>query len=461
MAITKIWALHSSLKAAVQYIKNTEKTVLEDLKSRIADSSDFISPAFNDNTDIQIANLSKALSYIAKDNKTEEKRLVSGINCTADHALDEMNKEKDFYGKHGGVVGYHCVQSFMPGEIDPDHAHLIGIELAQRVWGDSGYQVVVATHIDREHIHNHFVINSVSLDGEKNPCCYHRKISSISDEIIRKHGLSVITDRGVSPGTLPHYSRRQLKAKMDIDEGIAICNSLEEFKDFMNNRGYILDLSDNKSFWTLQHSDWQRPMRFIRFGEEYANDRILDRLEHEYIIMPTAYSDKMSPHQLYIYEDRYNRIQKNWKDTYQYQFFMYMLKTFGINLNDYQSHPERYTRAQRKEFDQVWRSLQSITILNELNVRNSNDAAIADAKLKHKIEYLERIQNELRNRIRSLTYGKEPSEDKIQAVREQLNKVNAELKELRSKRRVLNDIVNTSAPSNDISLDTDISLEKE
>ena len=444
MAITKIWSLHSSLKAAVQYIENTEKTTEVDIKSRIASNDEFISPSFRDNTDIQIANLKQAIGYISQEYKTEEKRLVSGINCTAENALAEMNKEKEYFGKTGGVVGYHCVQSFMPGEIDPDHAHLIGLELAQKVWGDYNYQVVVATHIDREHIHNHFIINSVSLDGEKHPCCYHRKISYISDEIIKQHGLSVITDRGISPAVLPHYSKRQLKAKMDIDEGIAVCNNLSEFRDFMRNRGYELDLSDNHKFWTLQHSDWQRPMRFIRFGDDYSNERLVKRIENEYMVMPDGYTrDSMSPSQLYMYENRYARIQKNWKNTYQYQFFMFMLKTFGINLNDYQVHPERYSRQQKKDLEQVWKSLQSITLLNELGVKTATDAEKTLIGLQQKIAFLEKEQNKLRHQIYILSRSKKDPEAES-AARTQLKSINIELKDLRTKRKMLEGVMKAS-----------------
>lgn len=450
MAITKIWSLHASLKAAVQYVENTEKTTENDIKSRIASKDEFISPSFKDNTDIQIANLKQAIGYVSQEYKTEEKRLVSGINCTSENALAEMNKEKEYFGKTGGVVGYHCVQSFMPGEIDPDHAHLIGLELAQRVWGDYNYQVVVATHIDREHIHNHFIVNSVSLDGEKHPCCYHRKISYISDEIIKQHGLSVITERGISPAVLPHYSKRQLKAKLDIDEGIAICNNLNEFRDFMKNRGYELDLSDNRKFWTLQHNDWQRPIRFIRFGEEYSNDNLLKRIENEYIVMPNGYTrDSMSAHQLYMYENRYARIQKNWKNTYQYQFFMFMLRTFGLNLNDYQVHPERYTRQQKKDLDQVWKSLQSITLLNELGVKTTADAEKSIINLQHKIDNRETMQRQTRNMVRSLSYGKEPTQALTNA-KLLLEQLNGELKELRKQKKMLENIMETTVTTPEI-----------
>ena len=198
-------------------------------------------------SDIEIADLNKAIGYVSQSFKTEERRLVSGINCSAENAFEQMNKEKELYGKLGGVVGYHCVQSFLPGEIDPDLAHLIGLELAQEIWGDAGYQVVVATHIDRNHIHNHFVINSVNLEGKKDPCCYQRKISAVSDEIIKRYGLSVIAERGKNPSGLPHLSRRQLAAKIDIDRGLVICNNIAEFGRVYGKKRVLCKLRRRKT----------------------------------------------------------------------------------------------------------------------------------------------------------------------------------------------------------------------
>ena len=98
-------------------------------------------------------------------------RFVSGVNCSASTARDEMIAVKRRFGKENGVVAYHGYQSFAPGEVNPQTAHEIGLKLAQKLWGN-GYQVIVATHLDQEsHIHNHFVVNTVSFkDGKR----YHR-----------------------------------------------------------------------------------------------------------------------------------------------------------------------------------------------------------------------------------------------------------------------------------------------
>lgn len=458
MAITKIWVLHASLRAAVNYVKNDEKTTETVIAGRIAKDNNFIEPDMTGKSDIEIADLNKAIGYVSQSFKTEERRLVSGILCSANTALEQMNKVKERHGKLGGAVGYHCVQSFMPGEIDPDLAHSIGLELAQTLWGDAGYQVVVATHIDRNHIHNHFIINTVSLDGKKDPCCYQRKISAVSDEIIKRYGLSVITERGKNPSGLPHLSRRQLAAKIDIDQGLVICDNMKEFAEYMARKGYFINIDDGRQYWTVQHKDWKRPMRFIRLGEEYSNSNLLYRLVHDTILPPEDRSiEDLSARQLYMYENRYQRIQAHWKDTYQYKYFMFMLKNFGINLNNYKSKREYLTREQQKKYDAVWRSIKITSSLNEQGITNKEDATKRDLELQKGIERLELIQKEARNKVRVAKILNKPN-DQIEAQK-QLDNVNAALDKLRKQRKVIAVILKDEPdPTPDISLNQDIQM---
>ena len=148
--------------------------------------------------------LSDVIRYAINSEKTQEMgsedgaplhRFVSGINCSPATARDEMLAVKKRFGKEDGTVAYHGYQSFAPGEATPELAHEIGVKLATRLWGDR-YQVIVATHLDKEnHLHNHFVVNTVSFaDGIK----YHRtrkdyhEMQTVSDELCREYGLSVI-----------------------------------------------------------------------------------------------------------------------------------------------------------------------------------------------------------------------------------------------------------------------------
>ncbi len=111
------------------------------------------------------------LNYVSRKEKTvsEDKRFVTGVNCSPETALDEMTATKNLYRKTDGRLYYHLVQSFPSGyEIEPELAHKIAVELAEKAFNK--YEAVVATHIDREHINSHLVLNSVSFeDGKKYP----------------------------------------------------------------------------------------------------------------------------------------------------------------------------------------------------------------------------------------------------------------------------------------------------
>ena len=140
--------------------------------------------------------LKKLLGYVCREKKTklEDRRFVSGVNCSTENAYNEMMLTKQMHKKTGGRLYYHLVQSFPKGyEISPELAHKIALEFTERAFKD--YECVVATHIDREHIHSHIVFNSVSFQtGNK----YHsnlndvRELMKLSDEICKQHGVAVL-----------------------------------------------------------------------------------------------------------------------------------------------------------------------------------------------------------------------------------------------------------------------------
>lgn len=120
------------------------------------------------------SDICKALHYASDERKTvigEEKAMyVTGVNCTAETAFAEMKAVQERFDKTVGNVAYHAYQSFKTGEVTPQLAHKLGVELAKRMWGDH-YQVLVATHFNTGTYHNHLVINSVNMwNGKKFNC---------------------------------------------------------------------------------------------------------------------------------------------------------------------------------------------------------------------------------------------------------------------------------------------------
>ena len=137
----------------------------------------------------------QTLQYAENDKKTDEKLYVSAINCPVQRAYEHMMTTKVHYGKLGGNVAYHGFQSFKENEVTPEECHSIGVETAKRMWGDE-YEIVVTTHLDKHHhLHNHFVVNSVSFrTGRKfeNHISDHYKLREISDAICKERGKSVL-----------------------------------------------------------------------------------------------------------------------------------------------------------------------------------------------------------------------------------------------------------------------------
>lgn len=275
MATTSIWRVKGWLGKVVIYVENPDKTE---------------NPAFyekQDMTDRQAQGLSDVIDYAVNSDKTQASKesteamqqFVSGVNCHPATARDEMIAVKKRFGKEDGTVAYHGYQSFAPGEATPEIAHEIGIRLAQQLWGEK-YQVIVATHLDKaNHLHNHFVVNTVSfVDGIK----YHRtekdyyEMQKASDALCREYGLSVIENpqRGKSKQYGEWRAEQEDRPtwrgiiRKEIDEIIRQSMTERQFFDNLHKRGYEVKIGKDISV---------RPPgkpRFVRlernFGENYS-----------------------------------------------------------------------------------------------------------------------------------------------------------------------------------------------
>ena len=171
MAVTKIWTIKDSLQRVLDYAANPDKTEYDAL--------------------------AQTLHYAENDAKTklnESAQLVTGIHCRADHAWEDMRAVQERFGKADGVVALHAYQSFREGEVTPEQCHEIGVALVRKVWGKR-FQVLVATHMNTDNLHNHFVINSVSyVDGKKyeQRRSQYAEFRAASDKLCREYGLSVV-----------------------------------------------------------------------------------------------------------------------------------------------------------------------------------------------------------------------------------------------------------------------------
>ena len=140
--------------------------------------------------------LRQAIDYITNPAKTNEQLLTDYVRCDPGHAAQQMMDTKRALGKTAGRQCYHIIQSFKPDEITPELAHEIARQFAAEHL--PGYEAVIATHVDKAHIHSHIVFNSVNAVTGKmyHSTCenYYRQIRGVSDRLCKAHGLSIVLE---------------------------------------------------------------------------------------------------------------------------------------------------------------------------------------------------------------------------------------------------------------------------
>ncbi len=213
-----------------------------------------------------ISAMKGVIDYCCQDKKVYDKisnqRLISGINCDGENAFSEFLATKKSYKKTNGMNFYQYVQSFSPEEnITPQQVHEVALEFAEKAW--TGYEVLVATHCDAQHIHSHFVINSVSFQNGKklrqNPNTL-KSLRALSDEICRHHNLSTLESYrkdGLKISTREYRTAVKgqswkFKLMNDIDKTMNISGNKEDFINAMSIMGYSVIWTDDRKYITYQ-----------------------------------------------------------------------------------------------------------------------------------------------------------------------------------------------------------------
>ena len=197
--------------------------------------------------------LGRVIDYCLQPHKTqvsENAFCTSGVDCVPAYVLDQFMATKQAWGKCGGTFFYHYVQSFSPDEaVTPQEVNTIGLEFASRAW--PGHEVLVATHVDRDHRHNHFVINSINHETgmklRQSPKTL-QSLRKLSDEICSAHGLSVLKPYAQKPGVRDvrngeyRAAVRSESWKFRLRSAITACMEMcwtpEQFRDRMREYGY-------------------------------------------------------------------------------------------------------------------------------------------------------------------------------------------------------------------------------
>ena len=204
-----------------------------------------------------IRGLHGVLSYCMRDAKTnhEGHKLITGINCVPQFALQEFMNTKRLHKQNSGRMYYHMVQSFHPDEnITPKVAHEIAIKLAETI---PGFEIVVATHCDADHVHSHFVINAVNFETGKK---YHsdpqslQSLWDVSDALCLQYGLSIPQkkkgkERSMNDREYRVYERGnswKMALEIAIDDCMTLASNKTHFLQLMEWRGYGVTWTDTR-----------------------------------------------------------------------------------------------------------------------------------------------------------------------------------------------------------------------
>lgn len=439
MATTKIWQIKDNIKRVIGYAENPEKTEYRDLAQTIR-------YAVNEDKTVQ-------------EEGEEKELLVTTINCDGEPAAAMLELQRAFH-KVDGNVAYHAYQSFAPGEVTPELCHEIGVLLAKELWSKD-YQVVVATHMDKPtHLHNHFVINSVSFrNGKKFDCdkSVYWKMREVSDRLCRWYGLSVIrnaqskTPRAIYEAEKKGLATRYTLMKQALDEVLEVATSYDEFELLLHDRGYAFYRNDGHKYATmrrLSEAD-RKPTRIIHFGEEYdlamIDRRLIENsrkdIWHSYT---DYYTDRAIANGHYDvhshFDEHYKRLMKMPPLFALICSFVYLLG--GPDFIEPERHRPRYqpvTPEMREAARKCEMYSREARIMARENLGTKEDVDRYLDRLEEKIVELELKRQKLYNSIRKCR-----DEEKVATVREEIHAISKELSPLRREKKDLADLLERS-----------------
>jgi len=226
--------------------------------------------------------IEKSVDYICNPAKTDDCLYIHSEHCVPQTAALTFQHHLNQARAGGNTIGRHLIQSFAPGEVSPETAHEIGKRLAAEILGGQ-YAFVMATHVDRGHIHNHFVWGAANVETHKkyhsNKRSYH-EIRDTSDRLCEEYSLSVIVPHGVGKSYTEYNAEHEgtswkAKLRQTIDAVLSESANYDDFLRYMKVRGYEIKKGTHISF---RAPDQQRFTRAKTLGGDYAEDALRRRI---------------------------------------------------------------------------------------------------------------------------------------------------------------------------------------
>lgn len=405
MAVTSLWHIKGNLKDLIDYVENPDKTVPKG-------TEDF----FN------------VFSYVQNPAKTEKGEYVSAVNCLKETALQQMILTKKRYGKDDKYIAWHGYQSFQIGEVSPETAHEIGVKVAREMWGDK-YQIVVTTHLDKDHIHNHFAFNSVSfLDGKKYNYSNteRQRLRDTSDALCIEYGLSVINNPHKAPSRPVWLDEKAGKPtrynvyRADVQEAMDYSRSQKYMEEYLRRKGYIIDFTGKH--WKIRLPQYEHFTRLDTLNEKWTPENILRSMgrgatfgsRRAYISYPPQ-----MPQELKDWFKPFHRTSHIYR---LYLHYCYLLGYLPKNTDYKPTSP--YLKEDLKKLEEI---SKQVRYMGKYHIETFDDLYADRNKIESEMSRLKEVRKKLENKIR-----RAKPEAKI-TLREEKAGVTAQIAELRTK----------------------------
>ena len=431
MAVTSIWPIKGRVDKVISYARNPEKTTEYSELSALH-------------------TVGNVIEYAADEIKTERRAYVTGINCDEETAAETFIRTKELWNKTGGRMCYHGYQSFKADEVTVETAHEIGVKLAKELWGNR-FEVLVATHCNTGHYHNHFVINSVSfMDGKKfyNSPVDYAKMREVSDQLCREYGISVIERQKEKAKPYAEWKAEQENRptlrgtiRADIDAAILASTTRKGFFNHLAAKGYEFKFvgEDGRA---LKYPGLRPPgakgfFRFAKLGRGYSLSDIDDRILGKYRkVDPYPPEERAKVRQLRAESQPPYERQRSGLQT--------LYRRYCFELHIIERHPTSVKRVSifmREDLAKLDRLDAQTRFLAANGIESGEQLAAKSADIQKHMEALTAERQGLYNEIRRIARaGEKPTEQKARR-----DEISEKLKELRKDLRLCDGTAKRSA----------------
>ena len=441
MAVTSMWPIKGRVDKVINYARNPEKTA-ESVHQDMAG----------------LHTIDGVVEYAADDMKTERRMYVTGINCSEESAAQQFMETKRLWSlitgmdKTSGRVCYHGYQSFKEGEVDAEIAHEIGVKLVERLWGNE-YEVIVATHCNTNHYHNHLILNPVSLiDGHKffNSPADYQAMRRESDRLCLEYCISVIEEptgrgRNYEEYTAERNGKPTNRSLIrdDIDRAVKASMTEREFIRTLEEMGYTLKLCGENGR-PLKYPAIRPPgakgfFRFHKLAESgYSLDEIWKRIAvnyHRKNPFPEEDQEKVNEYRMVT---RPKIKAAGLRGLYiRYCYELHIITKYPTSVKQV-SFFIREDLKRLEKLDEQTRFLadHGIETIEDLNSFRS------EGKCRQDILTTQRI--DLRNELKRVTRAADPAE--VMRVKDAIAKISEEMKKIRKEVLLCDSIEKRSKP---------------